>query len=59
MLERFANVIYYLFCLIAGVTFFQNLNNFNWLETIITPLVVFGVGWVIRYILTGKESIKI
>jgi hypothetical protein len=72
MLERFANVVYYVFVVLGVISFFigfwlgysdyTRLGNVKYLldgffMAIILGLPVFGIGWSIRYILIGKRSL--
>jgi hypothetical protein len=70
MLERFANVVYYIFVALAVFVFVNGVRfglddrmvvegdsyAFSVLFYSFWSLPVFGIGWSIRYILTGKKS---
>ena len=62
LLARLGNVIYWLFTGLAVLTgflvvyaaIFKGENAGRLLQVVVGAIVIWGIGWVIRYILAGK-----
>jgi hypothetical protein len=66
--QRIGNVIYWLFCILASLTFFLALSfishvlneedyGFSSILSVSASIILFAIGWAARYILTGEKAI--